>query len=219
MRRQNKSVCKLDNEKSQTVSIIQKKSRRKEKKQQQFLKRMAMQIQPCKQPFSQLILFLKEQYQAEEILLTEQQKETIKINILLNHYPQRIGLPLPLPSNPTEEQIQKYVNQHELAIQQARDYPAEGLGLIFRGLLIGENNLRKKTKKLFKSDRQRNRIVQLELTHEYFCISNDDGTLMDAIILFSGVTDWDILAQTPAFLSYAYALQNRKKKDNRFWKR
>lgn len=167
--------------------------------QEEFLKYAKSKIKPNYRSINQLENFLIENYKARPYQLSEKKLEMLKVNVIMNKYRDLLVFPQPLGENPTKKQILKYA-QEDTSFDQAKDYPAEKLGLVMKAYKLPLN-----------LDSQKDAMVQLEMTSEYISISDAPKDLADDLLIWLGVSEEDIDKETPRFIAYAYTLRHRGK--------
>lgn len=181
-----------------TALFVSRKRRRQKEEQEQFLAEAAKKIIPCYRPFDQLETYLKEHYHAVPVALSQEQKENVKVNVILNHHREILVLPHPLGKHPSKRQLRRYAEE-DTSFQQAREYPAERLGLDIRGYQLPEDGENEPC------------IVEVERKSQYICVQNDTGTLAEDLHFWQGVSEEDILQRTSRFWAYAYYLKKKGK--------
>ena len=103
--------------------------KRKKEEQEKFLSFAAEKINPCDKTFSQLEEYLAKKYKAVPHTLLAHKLNSLKVNVILNHFNHILERPKPLGENPSEEEIKEHVEKDMFIMQQAKEYPAEKLGL------------------------------------------------------------------------------------------
>jgi len=204
------------------TSIFVTKVRRNDKKSQEYrrlLQRAAASIKPCGHDFAGLPAYLREHYGAVEYPLNERRLDMLKACVIMNHFPHLLKKPEPLGEKPSKKEVIRYCEQ-DTSWEQARNYPAEKLGLDLRSYLLpheqpdpldfppaktGPFKKKAPVPDLRKGDRKV--IVELEMTTKYLTIQNGSRALMDDLILWHGVTQQDIDGQTPRFIGYVHTLK------------
>ncbi|MBQ1238192.1 MAG: hypothetical protein IIX70_07925 [Oscillospiraceae bacterium] len=221
------------------VSIYLAKNKNADKireERQAFFKRAQTLARPCEKSLDEVILYLVEQFRAKPVELSEGEKTSIKINILLNHYPDLIHRE-PMPENPTMEQLRQW-QERDRSFEEARNYPIELLDLVMEGYEIPEEiaaPLRRQDLAEREKDRPRrsvtdclNRLaalwrgkdpapaapqpitLSLERNHNYMVIRGlGGGALSDELTVFRGISAQDIQNKTPQFMVYADVMRKR----------
>lgn len=164
-------------------------------KQEKFLQQAANSIVANGHNFSDIVQYLKENYQAVDYQLSPKQIEILKVNVIMNNFCEVLERPKPLVDNPTKKQIMQY-HQNDTSFMQAVNYPAERLGLDMRAYKL-------------PCETEEEVIVELEMKSEYLCIKNGNEDLMTDLLFWQGVTQTDIKNRTPRFIAYAYAMKGK----------
>lgn len=180
-----------------TASKTKKEAEKAHIEQKKFLEYAAKQIKPNNHNFSEIGDYLMEQYNAIPYSLSEKQLEILKINVIINNFREVLELPVPLDENPTKKQIKRYFEE-DTSFEQARNYPAENLGLNMRAYQI-------------PCDSTEEVIVEIEMKSEYLCIQNGTDKLANHLLFWQGVTQEDIDNKTPRFIAFAYAMKATQK--------
>lgn len=173
---------------------IQIEVNRNEDEYKTLLEYATAQITPNYHSLDELEHYLLEHYRAIPHTLSNAQRHTVKVNVILNHFRDVLKLPAPLCQNPTEEQLHEYMME-DTSVEQARNYPEEKLGLIIKAYKI-----------LSKSSEEI--LVMLEMKSQYICIQNASNEFCDELLLWRGITRDDIDNKTPQFMMYVEALRN-----------
>ncbi len=187
-----------------TASVPEKTKQEREV----FLAYAAGKINPCRKTMEQLEEHLLEHYRAVPCELPEGSLKALKANVILNYFPELINKPSPLGNSPTRKELQEYCRQ-DTSFLQARNYPAENLGLIFRAYLLPNERSDVPDPGKRRLQRRNGAILEIEMTTQYLCGHNVSEALMDELLLWQGVSEQDIAEKTPRFISYAYTLKNR----------
>lgn len=182
---------------------------------QSFLNYATEKIKPCERTFEELEEYLVERYRAVPHILEPHEINVIKTNVILNHFPNVLKPPMPMLENATEDQLKEYIKQSTNTILQAKEYPAEKLGLEFEAYEI-QNNFRRASNKKFlrilrKSNYnniEKNIIIEIEMKTKYLSIRNGNDEIMFDLLLYSGVSEKDIIEKSPRFIQYAYTLKH-----------
>lgn len=196
-----------------TAIYNKKDNQRKKEEHEKFLSYAAEKIIPCKRTFKELEDYLVEKYQATLHTLLPHELNILKANVILNHFDDVLDKPEPMGENPTSEEIKAYL-QLDTSFLQAREYPAEKLGLEFRAYKLHELPSKTLEKKLLKSKSinssytENDVIVEIEMKSEYLCICNGDEDIINDLLLYRGVSEKDIIEKSPRFIAYAYALRH-----------
>lgn len=185
------------------------------KEQKEFLAYAAEQITPCDRSFKQLEEYLIEKYHAISHTLLAHELDTLKANVILNCFGDVVERPAPLGENPTEKELRAYAEQ-DTSFYQARQYPAEKLGLEMKAYkLPGAPSVFKEETELKRSSRFRiasytedDVIVEMEMKSEYLCSLNGGKEVMDDLIMYRGVSEKDIKEKSNRFIAYAYTLKH-----------
>lgn len=221
------------------VSIYLAKNKNADKIRQEwqaFFERAQSLARPCEKSLDEVIRYLVEQFHAKPVELSEGEKTSIKINILLNHYPDLIHRE-PMPEKPTMEQLRQW-QERDRSFEEARNYPIELLDLVMEGYEIPEEiaaPLRRQDLAEREKDRPRrsvtdclNRLaalwrgkdpapaapqpitLSLERNHNYMVIRGlGGGALSDELTVFRGISAQDIQNKTPQFMVYADVMRKR----------
>ncbi|WP_432401559.1 hypothetical protein [Wukongibacter sp. M2B1] len=112
---------------------------------------------------------------------------------------------------PSKEELKQYFKYNKNKFLQAKEYPAEKLGLEFKSYRISKDLRNKKQKKQSEianfSCIEEDIIVEVEKKTKYLTVSNGDEEMMFDLILFKGVSNKDIIEKSPRFIEYAYLLK------------
>lgn len=173
---------------------------KQEREMDAFLQRAAENATANLRSFSDLIAYLKNEYHAFECPLSTGQLLMLKVNVIRNHYSHLLALPSPLSAHPSRRELRRYLKK-DTSFEQAREYPAEKLGLSFSAYRVPAPSIRAKLSCACQEDA----IVQVELKSEYLCMENGCDAFQRDLILWRGVSEEDIADKTPRFYSYAYA--------------
>ncbi|WP_040197846.1 hypothetical protein [Candidatus Soleaferrea massiliensis] len=182
--------------------------------QQAFLELAAEKIKPCERAFSELPAYLADRYAAIPYTLSEREAETLKINVILNHFRDQIEWPEELPVHPTHRQLMDW-HSADTSVEQARQLASEDLGLQILAFKLPDRyaaeaanetvsrRFRKhsKTIQIQRLDEVR---IELETTTGYMALHNGRDEVMNDIVLWMGVSEQDIYERSPRFISYAY---------------
>lgn len=177
---------------------------KKEQEADAFLQRAAENATANLRPFSDLIAYLKNEYHAASCLLSAGQLQMLKVNVILNHFPHLLTLPSPLCAHPSRRELRRYLKE-DTSFEQAREYPAEELGLSFYAYRVPARSIRTK----LSCDCQEDAMVLVELTSEYLCMENGCDAFHRDLVIWRGVSEEDIANKTPRFYGYAYAKKER----------
>lgn len=170
-----------------------KRKAKNEQTQEEFLAFAATQVTANLKPFANIEELLVTKYKATPCTLTESEMCTLKVNIILNRFKELVDWPAPLPPNPTKKQLMAYA-QSNTVFEQARNYPAEKLGLVIKAYKI-------------PSDTDKDCIVELEMTTEWMILNNASEEISNELCLWPGVSPEDIEQKTARFVAYACALR------------
>ena len=183
---------------------------------EKFLSNAVEQISPCERTFKQIEEYLIEKYQVIPHTLLAHELKTLKANVIMNYFDDVVEKPAPLGENPTVEEIELYLD-HNTSFFQAREYPAEKLGLEMKAykLLnvqseIKQNNVEKQEKQIANGNRSFTDdevIIEMEAKSGYMCIRNGGTDVMNDLTVYRGVSEEDIKEKSPRFIGYAYALK------------
>ena len=165
---------------------------KKEAERKAFLEYAATKIAPNSHEFSKIEDYLIEKYNVEPYTMTERQLKVLKSNVIVNRFPEVLHLPEPPGENATQEERLEYF-QNDTSFEQAREYPAEKLGLLFKAYKI-------------PNDSENETIVKMEMTTQYMCMDHPSDEFLNDINLWLGVTQEDIDNKTPGFIIYAQTL-------------
>ena len=189
----------------------------KKKEQDEFLSQAAEQIAPCERTFKQLEEYLIQKYQAVPHTLLPHELNSLKVNVIMNHFGDVLDKPAPLGKNPTEEELKEYF-KNDTSFLQAREYPAEKLGLEMKAYRLPGIESEIKHKKVLRHKKQpavhnssytdEDVIVEMEMRSEYLCAINGGGEVIDDLLLYRGVSEKDIKEKSTRFIAYAYALKH-----------
>lgn len=180
-----------------TGVILGKSDPKQEAQLQAFLNFAAAHSIPCQHSLQELEQYLTEQYHAVPCTLSDAQRKSLKVNVILNHYRTLLTLPVPLPPNPTKEQILAYI-ESDTTFEQAEAISAESLGLRFKAYAVPNPN-------------GADTIVQIEETKEYLTADHASEAFWNDLTLYLGVSRDDIDNRTPRFMAYAHALRDTGK--------
>lgn len=213
-----------------TVSSKEMEKRRSE--QEAFLNRAQKLAEPCAKSFDETIRYLCAIYGAQPCDLSRGQRQSVKVNILLNEHPELVHRQ-PIPENPTETQMREWCRQ-DISFDQALAFPEERLGLQMEGYRIPEEiarTLREKERKNEPSARKnplahmlerwaewwRGNLTQedegpeplvvlVERTHEYLASTGRAAVRCRRAGPVQGIREEDIRDKTPRFIAYAYLM-------------
>ena len=187
---------------------------------EKFLSNAAEQILPYKRTLMQLEEYLIEKYQAIPHTLSTHELSILKANVIMNHFDEVIEKPAPLVENPTEDDIKAYL-KYNTSFFQAREYPAEKLGLEMKAYKLPYIQSEIKPRSDQKVKRQLairhssycddEVIVEMEMKSGYLSILNGGEDIMNDLIMYLGVSEEDIIERSPCFIGYAYALKHMGK--------
>lgn len=180
-----------------TAVIAVKSDPKKEAQWQDFLNFAAAHSTPCLHSLQELEQYLTDRYYAVPCTLSDTQRESLKVNVILNHYPSLLTFPPPLPKNPTKKQILAHA-QNDTTLEQARAISAESLGLRFKAYSVPNTN-------------GADAIVQIEETTQFLTVDNANEAFWNDVTLYLGVSEDDINNRTPRFMAYAHALRDTGK--------
>ena len=161
-----------------------------------FLKYAKTKIKANYRSFREIENYLIKNYNAVPYQLSERELEVLKANVIMNRFREVLVLPEPLGENPTRRQLLEYVH-NDTSFEQARNYPAEKLGLIMKAYKLP----------LVLEDRHE-ATVELEMTSEYMSISDAPKEVVDDLLIWQGVRKEDIENESPRFIAYAYTLRD-----------
>jgi len=167
--------------------------------QQTFLKYVKTKIKANYHSLCELENHLIKKYNAVPYQLSERKLEMLKANVIMNRFREVLVLPEPLGDNPTKKKLLEYV-QNDTSFEQARSYSAEKLGLIMKAYKLP-----------LTLDDQHEAVVELEMTSEYMSISDAPKEVADALFIWQGVSEEDIVNESPRFIAYAYTLRDMGK--------
>lgn len=179
-------------------------------KTEAFLSYAAEQIKPCERTFKQLEEYLVEKYQAIPHTLMPNELSVLKANVIMNHFDYVLVKPAPLGENPTIDEIKKYMEENT-SFYQAREYPAEKLGLKMKAYKVP--GIASAVQKVGVSEdgnisyTEKEVIVEMEMKSEYLSIRNGGSEVIDDLVLYRGVSEKDIKERSPRFIGYAYILK------------
>lgn len=185
-----------------------------------FLLYASEQIIPCERTFKQTEEYLITKYHAVSHTLLPHELNTLKANVILNYFDYVLDKPAPLKENPTEEEIKEYFKQDTSSLQ-AREYPAEKIGLVLKAYRLQGVSSEIKQKKRWGHKKQslninasyteNDVIVEMEMKSEYLSILNGSHEIMYDLLYYRGVSEEDINEKSPRFVAYAYALRHKGK--------
>jgi hypothetical protein len=167
--------------------------------QQIFLKYAKTKIKANYRSICEVENHLINNYNAVPYQLSEKKLEILKANVIMSRYREMLVLPEPLGENPTKKKLLEYA-QNDTSFRQARNYPAEKLGLIMKAYKLP-----------LTLDDQHEAVVGLEMTSEYMSISDAPKEVADALFIWQGVSEEDIANESPRFIAYAYTLKDMGK--------
>ena len=166
---------------------------------QTFLKYAKVKIKANYRSLYEIESHLMKNYNAVPYQLSERELEMLKANVILNRFREVLVLAEPLGENPTKKQLLEYA-QNDTSFEQARNYPAEKLGLVMKAYKL-----------LLALDGRQEATVEMEMTSEYMRISDAPKEVTDALSIWQGVSEEDIANETPRFIAYAYTLRDMGK--------
>lgn len=171
-------------------------------KQQAFehtLKEMQKTLQPNRRLLSDLPEYLAQQYHALPYSLSDSETEMLKVNVLLNSFPEEVGVPMPPEECSSKKELVRYVKASDLAFKRAHNYPADKLNLCFQAYLLpqmGEDGT--------------DAIIQFELRSEHLILKNATQKLTEDLTLWLGVSQQDIDTCSPRFQAYVHTLKKKE---------
>lgn len=171
-----------------------RKSRKKERELQKFLDYAATQVTANFRPFAEVEDLLVTKYKAVPYVLQENELRTLKANVIINCFPEVLDLPVPLPQNPTKKQILEYA-KNDTRFEQAKNYPAEKLGLLLKAYQL-------------PSETDKKGVVELEMTTGYMTICNASEKVGLELSSWSGISQEDIDQRSMRFISYVTTLRD-----------
>jgi len=185
-----------DNEKKifKRSKVVEAKVSRNEDEYKTWLEYVATQVTPNYHSIEELEQYLVEHYKAIPHTLSNAERHTVKVNVILNHFRDALELPAPICQNPTEEQLHEY-RMEDTSFEQARNYPEEKLGLMIKSYKIPSRSAK-------------DILVMLEMKSQYIGIKNASSEFANELILWKGVTKYDIDHKTSEFMMHAEALRN-----------
>lgn len=213
--------------------VSKRQIERRQREQEDFLKRAALLAKPGYQDFSNIEDFLVEKFSAQPYDLSPVKREVVKVNVVLNHFQDRLDVNPRPGENATQEEWIRWCGE-DTSTDQAREIPEEELGLQIKAYVIpqevaeklrqqdaadGKGRFRSRARGWItgwirwmssKPQREEKLTVQMEMTKEYLCVSGKGGgALIDHIALWQGVTQEDIDTCSPRFVNYAYTMKRR----------
>ena len=162
-----------------------KKSSKEEEKE--FLDGMAKEIEPSAKTILEMEKYLQENYHGTLINLSIMQRRALLSNVLEQYFPE--------------------IPKQDFTVgfdQKEQNDPSEELGLEFICYRIPAEEL---------PDTEKDDVVSLERKTGYFSVRHSEH-LQQALLLYRGVSEEDILNRTPRFVPYAYA--KAQKEDEKF---
>ena len=180
-----------------TAIFMTERTEEEKKRQDDFLSLAAKKISPCAHTLAQLEEYLVQKYGAVPVELSHGQREMLKVNVILNYYPELIGPKRELPDHPSKRELLRYAREDH-SFEEARAVDGEALGLSCAGYRLPEIE---------------DAVVLLERISGYLCVEGVGAgeDLPDDLTEFMGVTKKDIEGRTPRFISYVYTLKKRGK--------
>ena len=107
------------------IFSVSKREREKRRAEQEaFLERAQKLAVPNAKSFDETVRYLCEIYGARPCGLSKGQRQSAKVNIILNMHPDLVGWE-PFPEDPTEEQLIEYREKQDSWLEQAFGYPEE----------------------------------------------------------------------------------------------
>ena len=197
---------------SSCIGVIYGSSNKNKKDFDKKIDNFAKKAEPCKKSNKEVLEYLNEKYGINEEALSQTEKESYKVNYILNKRPELLKTPEIINNKKMlSRKEMAELNENSVSrIKEARAYPFEKLGLELRGFYF-QYFLSDSEKLLFHivSDEKNNAFnikvsaINREMTDaEHEIISE----IIDDIIIFQGITKEDIEKRTPEFLSYAAAV-------------
>lgn len=171
----------------------------KQQDDENSLTEMQKTLQPNLRLLSDLPKYLTQQYHALPYPLSDSETEMLKVNVLLNSFPEEVGFPMPPEECSSEKELVRYAEASDLAFRRAHSYPADKLNLCFRAYLLpqmGEDGT--------------DAIIQFELRSEHLILKNATQELAEDITLWLGVSQQDIETRSPRFQVYVHTLKGRQ---------
>lgn len=163
--------------------------------------------------------YICKEYHGVPYVLSPSEEEYLKANVIVNYFPEVLEQPKELPKNPTEKEIVQHTLE-DTTFEQARNYPAETLGLEFFVFTLPNYNVNlfeKKQKFLrFRKGKQaqltmEDACIELEYKTGYICFKNCKDALVQDFRIWYGVSQEDIDTRSGSFTFYAQALRETGK--------
>lgn len=183
--------------KSGAQLIAIKSSKKKQQQQQQqheeLIKNAQKSTLPCGKSYFELEEYVKNNYDAIELELTEQREYSLKMMIILNKV-----LEQPVFNN--IEEIEKF--DHDERRNRAKKMMDEGIELDYV------------VYRLNKINKDGNPIeIAFERKYEYLNLHNGSRDFWNELMVEYGVFEEDIRTRSPRFIWYVLALEDKKKQD------
>jgi len=181
----------------------------------------------------ELKAYLIESLGAEETQPTPRQIKALKINTLINYYPDALHQP-PIPDEkaPKEEWIEWARKSHKSYSEEADRLPDNVYGFRYASLRIPRNEAarvyylarkkesreggfkglysRLKGRLKYGSQEEPEITIDIELSTCQLSMGNGCGRLMNDLVLWRGVTLKDMEELSPQFMAYAAAMRDRE---------
>ncbi|WP_425449070.1 hypothetical protein [Dethiothermospora halolimnae] len=157
------------------------------KQRDEFLTDAVKGIKPCEKTMEDLEKYIIEKYNATPYKLSVDKIKALKVNVILNYFKEVLN----------EAEESKFDLEKDDLIKQAKKYPAEKLGLDFRGYKLTGN----------EGDGDKNIIIEMERKSKYFSIENGNNDLLNDLIIYLGVSKKDIDKKSSRFIQYVYSLK------------
>lgn len=170
---------------------------------------------PCYKTNSQVINYIKEKYNFQQVKISDKELENYKVNYILGKYPELLTTPQKgYPQNASRETILEIHEHNEKVFEEARNYPFEKLNLDIE---------------MYKMNYSLNEDIEIEFriiadnTNDEISgsasMTNAKHTesdtrfvhsILDDISIYKGVKQEDIDNKTMKFLIYASAVLHNK---------
>jgi len=201
-----------------TAIFLTEIDNKREEEHEKFLSFAAEKIIPCDKTFRQLEDYIVKKYKAIPHTLLPYQLNSLKVNVILNYFNYVLKRPEPLGENPSNDEIKAYLEK-DTSILQAKEYPAEKLGLQMKAYKLPNvaSQIRmnqEQSKQNIISNCSNNEIdviVEMEMKSEYFNVRNGGEEVIQDLLIYRGVSEKDIKDKSQRFVAYAYALKFFKK--------
>jgi hypothetical protein len=195
---------------------------KREERFQQWVEESVNLVNACSHTLAQTEQYFLEICDALTIPEDDRRMRNFKLNVIMNFFKEKLECQVPQFSfDMTDDEMEKWHEEENAMMQEARNSPPERFGLNIRGYYLPKNerntafyeqtyseshNLIKNTKHYSRQIEAEDICFFLEETTEYWQCIGSAFNLVNKLILFRGVTQEDIEKRSPRFLGYITAM-------------